>query len=75
MGSKLNPKVKCFIAEYIKDNNAIAAASRAGYSDPDYGNQLITNPNVAQAFTQQQKAAIAEIFSSQIGQPGTPDAN
>ncbi|MCP6755834.1 terminase small subunit, partial [Klebsiella pneumoniae] len=30
--SKLSPKVKSFIAEYLKDHNATAAAERAGYS-------------------------------------------
>lgn len=49
VGIKLSAKVKRFIAEYLKDNNATAAAARAGYSDPNYGRQLITNPNVAQA--------------------------
>lgn len=48
-----------FVAEYLKDNNATAAAARAGYSDPNYGRQLITNPNVAQAIAHQQKASIA----------------
>ena len=38
---KLSSKVKRFIAEYLKDNNATAAAARAGYSDPNYGRQLI----------------------------------
>ncbi|HGH3375783.1 TPA: terminase small subunit [Enterobacter ludwigii] len=57
---KLNAKVKRFIAEYLKDNNATAAAARAGYSDPNYGRQLITNPNVAQ----QQKASIVRMLGS-----------
>jgi len=61
---KLSAKVKRFIAEYLKDNNATAAAARAGYSDPNYGRQLITNPNVAQAIAQQQKASIERTLGS-----------
>ncbi|MDM4575164.1 terminase small subunit [Klebsiella oxytoca] len=62
--SKRSPKVKRFIAEYLKDNNATAAAERAGYSDPNYGRQLLTNPNVAQAIAQQQKASIVRTLGS-----------
>lgn len=78
---QLSAKVKRFIAEYLKDNNATAAASRAGYSDPNYGRQLITNPNVAQAIAQQQKASIARTLGSadevlaQMWQLATFDAN
>ena len=61
---QLSAKVKRFIAEYLKDNNATAAAARAGYSDPNYGRQLIANPNVAQAIAQQQKASIARTLGS-----------
>ena len=78
---KLSTKVKRFIAEYLKDNNATAAAARAGYSDPNYGRQLITNPNVAQAIAQQQKASIARTLAdadevlAQMWQLATFDAN
>ena len=78
---KLSAKVKRFIAEYLMDNNATAAAARAGYSDPNYGRQLIANPNVAQAITQQQKASIARTLGSadevlaQMWQLATFDAN
>ena len=78
---KLSAKVKRFIAEYLKDNNATAAAARAGYSDPNYGRQLIANPNVAQAIAQQQKASIARTLGSadevlaQMWQLATFDAN
>ncbi|HHN5910394.1 TPA: terminase small subunit [Enterobacter hormaechei] len=78
---QLSAKVRRFIAEYLKDNNATAAASRAGYSDPNYGRQLITNPNVAQAIAQQQKASIARTLGSadevlaQMWQLATFDAN
>lgn len=70
-----------FVAEYLKDNNATAAAARAGYSDPNYGRQLITNPNVAQAIAHQQKASIARTLGgadevlAQIWQLATFDAN
>ncbi|KZR31188.1 MULTISPECIES: terminase small subunit [Enterobacter] len=78
---KLSAKVKHFIAEYLKDNNATAAAARAGYSDPNYGRQLIANPNVAQAIAQQQKASIERTLGSadevlaQMWQLATFDAN
>ena len=78
---KLSAKVKRFIAEYLKDNNATAAAARAGYSDPNYGRQLIANPNVAQSIAQQQKASIARTLGSadevlaQMWQLATFDAN
>lgn len=78
---KLSAKVKRFIAEYLKDNNATAAAARAGYSDPNYGRQLIANPNVAHAIAQQQKASIARTLGSadevlaQMWQIATFDAN
>lgn len=78
---KLSAKVKRFIAEYLKDNNATAAAARAGYSDPNYGRQLIANPNVAQSIAQQQKASIMRTLGSadevlaQMWQLATFDAN
>ncbi len=78
---KLSAKVKHFIAEYLKDNNATAAAARAGYSDPNYGRQLIANPNVAQAIAQQQKASIERTLGSadevlaKMWQLATFDAN
>lgn len=81
VSSNLSPKIKLFIAEYIKDQNATAAAERAGYSDPNYGRQLIANPNVAQAIAQQQKASIARTLGSadevlaQMWQLATFDAN
>lgn len=79
--SKLSPKVKSFIAEYLKDNNATAAAERAGYKDPNYGRQLLTNPNVAQAIAQQQKASLVRTIGSadevleQMWKLATFDAN
>ncbi|ELK3040259.1 terminase small subunit [Salmonella enterica] len=81
VGIKLSAKVKRFIVEYLKDNNATAAAERAGYSDPNYGRQLITNPNVAQVIAQQQKASIVRALGSadevlaQMWQLATFDAN
>lgn len=81
VNSELSPKIKRFIAEYLIDHNASAAAERAGYSDPNYGRQLITNPNVAQAIAQQQKASIVRTLGSadevlaQMWQLATFDAN
>ncbi|EAT6751339.1 terminase small subunit [Salmonella enterica] len=77
----LTAQQRLFVAEYLKDNNATAAAARAGYSDPNYGRQLITNPNVTQAIAQQQKASIARTLGSadeilaQMWQLATFDAN
>lgn len=77
----LTAQQRLFVAEYLKDNNATAAAARAGYSDPNYGRQLITNPNVAQAIARQQKASIARTLGSadevlaQMWQLATFDAN
>lgn len=81
VGSNLSPKIKLFIAEFLKDHNATAAAARAGYSDPNYGRQLLTNPNVAQAIAQQQKSSIARSLAdadevlAQMWQLATFDAN
>jgi rubrerythrin len=78
---ELTAQQRIFVAEYLKDNNATAAAARAGYSDPNYGRQLITNPNVAQVIAQQQKASIARTLGSadevlaQMWQLATFDAN
>jgi len=38
-----------FVNEYLLDLNATAAAARSGYSDPNYGRQLLTNSNVSEA--------------------------
>lgn len=45
----LTPKQKRFVAEYLVDLNATAAAKRAGYKDPNIGRQLITKNNVSEA--------------------------
>lgn len=45
----LTPKQKRFVAEYLVDLNATAAAKRAGYKDPNIGRQLITKNNVSDA--------------------------
>ena len=47
--NKLTVKQERFVAEYLCDLNATAAARRAGYSDPNIGRQLITKNNVAAA--------------------------
>lgn len=46
MANKLTPKQRQFVQEYLVDLNATAAAGRAGYSDPNFGRQLIAKPNV-----------------------------
>lgn len=45
----LTQKQKQFVAEYLVDLNATAAAKRAGYKDPNIGRQLITKTNVSSA--------------------------
>ena len=42
-------KQAAFVNEYLTDLDATNAAKRAGYSDPNYGRQLITHPNVKRA--------------------------
>lgn len=44
--AKLSNKRQAFVDEYLIDLNATGAAERAGYSDPNYGRQLLTDPNV-----------------------------
>ena len=56
MSRPLSPKQLRFVSEYLIDLNATAAASRTGYSDPNYGRQLLSFPNVAEAI-QESKAA------------------
>ena len=81
LDSELTPQQKRFVAEYLIDQNATAAAERAGYSDASYGRQLLTVPHVAQAIAQQQKASIARTLGSadevlaQMWQLATFDAN
>lgn len=64
VGSELTSQQKRFVTEYLVDHNATAAAQRAGYSDPNYGRQLLTNPNVEQAIAQQQKASLSRTLAS-----------
>lgn len=45
----MNPKQQQFINEYLVDLNTTEAAARAGYSDPNYGRQFLTIPNVQNA--------------------------
>ena len=48
---------RAFVREYTLDWNATAAAGRAGYSDPSYGRQLLTNPNVSAELAKLQDSA------------------
>lgn len=79
--SELNPQQKRFVAEYLAVQNATAAAERAGYSDPSYGRQLLTNPHVAQAIAEQQRDSIVRTLASaddvleKMWQLATFDAN
>ena len=45
----LSAKQRMFVAEYLVDLNATAAAGRAGYKDANIGRQLITKYNVSAA--------------------------
>lgn len=79
--SELTAQQKRFVAEYLIDQNATAAAARACYSDSSYGRQLLTIPHVAQAIAQQQKASLVRTLASadevlsQMWQLATFDAN
>ncbi|CAM7664845.1 terminase small subunit [Atlantibacter hermannii] len=79
--SELTAQQKRFVAEYLIDQNATAAATRAGYSDASYGRQLLTIPHVAEAIAQQQKASLVRTLASadevlaQMWQLATFDAN
>ncbi|WP_165431068.1 terminase small subunit [Atlantibacter hermannii] len=79
--SELTSQQKRFVAEYLIDQNATAAAARAGYSDASYGRQLLTIPHVAEAIAQQQRASLVRTLASadevlaQMWQLATFDAN
>ncbi|EAQ6131916.1 terminase small subunit [Salmonella enterica] len=64
LNSELTPQQKRFVAEYLIDQNATAAAERAGYSDASYGRQLLTVPHVAQAIAQQQRDSLVRTLAS-----------
>lgn len=68
MAAKLTPKQQRFIDEYSVDLNATAAAGRAGYSDPNYGRQLLTIPNVAKviAAAQAKRSARVEVTQDYV---------
>ncbi|EDV9437396.1 terminase small subunit, partial [Salmonella enterica subsp. enterica] len=81
LNSELTPQQKRFVAEYLIDQNATAAAERAGYSDASYGRQLLTVPHVAQAIAQQQRDSLVRTLASadkvleKMWQLATFDAN
>ncbi|WP_141026523.1 terminase small subunit, partial [Salmonella enterica] len=81
LNSELTPQQKRFVAEYLIDQNATAAAERAGYSDASYGRQLLTLPHVAQAIAQQQRDSLVRTLASadevleKMWQLATFDAN
>lgn len=77
----LTEQQKLFVTEYLKDFNATQAAERAGFSDPNYGRQLIANPNVAREIEKQKFALLSanlitaeDILKRWIAQ-ATADAN
>src|SRR5688500_16222203 len=51
----ITDKQKRFAEQYLLDLNATQAAERAGYSDANYGRQLLTIPNVLDYVEQLQK--------------------
>jgi phage terminase small subunit len=51
----LTPMALRFVEEFLVDCNATQAAKRAGYSDPSYGRQLISQAHIKDAI---QKAQI-----------------
>ncbi len=55
MTRKLTNKQTRFVEEYAIDLNATAAARRSGYSDPNFGRQLLTKPNVQEAIAKIQR--------------------
>jgi len=61
--SYLTSKQARFVEEYLVDLNATQAAARAGYSDPNYGRQLITKSNVQEAI---QAAKVARCERTRI---------
>ena len=79
--SGLSPQQSLFVAEYLIDQNATAAAERAGYSDPNYGRQLLTNPNVKRAIDSQLVASVSRTLANadevleKMWQLATFDAN
>lgn len=52
----LTPRQERFVAEYLVDLNATAAARRAGYKDPNIGRQLIAKNNVSEAIRAEKAA-------------------
>lgn len=53
--AKLTEKQKRFVAEYLVDLNATAAARRAGYKDANIGRQLITKNNISAEIVKRQE--------------------
>jgi phage terminase small subunit len=63
----LSAKRQAFVAEYLKDFNASAAAIRAGYSPRTARSQaadLLTKPNIAKAIREAQEKAFANAEAS-----------
>ena len=43
---KLNPREHLFVLEYIKTDDLVKSAKRAGYADPTYGHKLLKQPHI-----------------------------
>lgn len=66
MGKRpLSAKQALFVKEYLVDLNATQAAGRAGYKDPNFGRQLLTKTNVAQAIEEAKAKRAAKIEVTQ----------
>lgn len=64
----LTNKQEFFCREYLKDLNATAAASRAGYKDGNIGRQLITKNNVSERIAQlkEERAERTEVTADRV---------
>ncbi|ERK08596.1 Terminase small subunit [Serratia fonticola AU-AP2C] len=70
INGELSVKQKTFVAEYIKDNNAIQAAIRAGYSKKsayNIGEENLRKPEIALAIANQllQKTSVRYASANQ----------
>lgn len=64
----LTNKQEFFCREYLKDLNATAAASRAGYKDGNIGRQLITKDNVSERIAElkEERAERTEVSADRV---------
>lgn len=64
----MTPKQQRFVAEYLLDLNATAAALRSGYKHPDIGRRLVTKSHVEKAIqaAQQKRAKRTELTMDEV---------